>query len=989
MPQTHVQPLQLSHDQLRAEFGRMLMTIRRILSESPKKENNLEACKELCIYLKASDSVHALLFSAEKRVEVNNCSNFKQLFEILNQHLSWDELSILTQIIDECGSDEAEQEFKKYKRKMAVSKALEIISSIESNPPPGFEKFCVIIDKSYKKLTIEEYEEIKKFVFENLDTHRYVTNEYIRVLFASLHLEWHVTILATPHMIKMIYERKEFFKKSHFVFMQVGEKVIVNVYAKQTVNLLKLCYKATWFTSTYKEFDWPPEQSKHFTPVMMIHQDEKQSKKERKAMTAATNKGGTEEWLLMATNKITKDLKEVFSLLEQPSDSQHQRSILVEGSPGVGKTVLLKHAAYLWAEGELLRNYDFLFLLYLRDPSVQQIDSLHALVCHFYQDYDEQQASQVKACVAEDNGKSVAILLDGYDELPPKLRQNSFIVDLLQHKILPYCSIVVSSHSHNAAHLRANTSCQVEILGFSVEDQQDFIKYSLNDDQDKISELNEYLKQHSTISDLCFIPFNIVMLLFLYKEKKYLPTSLTGLYSLFICLAISRYLAKTGISITICNEIKDLNSLPQPYRKTINHLSKFAFKALGNNQLVFTLADIEKMCPDISKYINGFGLLQAVEYIGTTSKQVSFNFIHLSMQEYLAAHYFATLPPSKKKLSILRENFWDNPAYFNMFDIYVALTNGQQSSFKQFLQPSLMERIKTFFTGREVEGPVGISQQLISDKVKCLRIYHCFQGAGDTVMCQSIENAAGMDKEQIDLKCTRLSPNDLESLIVFLTCSSCKKWERLNMWCCFIQDHGLEILQRGLRNSNVTIKRLLLHDNDLSAVSSSAISDLTISCRAQELTVSGNKTVGEDDGLYRVITDQSSMVEELYMWSTKLSSVAAIKLFNALGEARKLKILEINSNDVTDEACDSIVVAMKKNTSLIKLSLCRNPISIECAYIIIEALQHNHTLQRLTLNRNYSHDGKEKIKTLQKDVNMKRQTCGCYVTLEIDYFIWL
>lgn len=296
-----------------------------------------------------------------------------------------------------------------------------------------------------------------------------------------------------------------------------------------------------------------------------------------------------------------------------------------------------------------------------------------------------------------------------------------------------------------------------------------------------------------------------------------------------------------------------------------------------------------------------------------------------------------------------------------------------------------MEKIKTFFTGREVEGPVGISQQLIGDKLKCLRMYHCFQGAGDMAMCESIEKAAGMDKEPIDLGRTRLSPSNLESLTVFLTCSSRKKWNKLSMWCCFIQDHGLQILQLGLRNSNVTITKLLLYDNDLSAVSSSAIGDLAISCRAQALSVSGNKTVGEDDGLYKVITNHSSMVEELYMWSIKLSSAAAIKLFTVLSKARKLKILEIDSNDVTDEACESIVEAVKKNISLIKLSLCKNPISIECAHIIVEALQHNHVLQQLTLNRDYSHDGKEKIKSLQKDVNMKRETCGCHVTLEIDY----
>ena len=116
-------------------------------------------------------------------------------------------------------------------------------------------------------------------------------------------------------------------------------------------------------------------------------------------MAAATSKGGIEEYLSTTTSKTTKDLQEVFSQLdsEQPSDSQHQRSILIEGSPGVGKSVLLKHIAYLWAQGQLLTNTDFLFLLHLRDPSVQQMHSLDTLVRHFYH-YDKQ-ASLVTSCV--------------------------------------------------------------------------------------------------------------------------------------------------------------------------------------------------------------------------------------------------------------------------------------------------------------------------------------------------------------------------------------------------------------------------------------------------------------------------------------------------------------------------------------------------------------------------------------------------------------
>ena len=705
-------------------------------------------------------------------------------------------------------------------------------------------------------------------------------------------------------------------------------------------------------------------------------------------MAAATSKGGIEEYLSTTTSKTTKDLQEVFSQLEQqPSDSQHQRSILVEGSPGVGKSILLKHVAYLWANGKLLTNTHFLFLLHLRDPSVRQLDSLQSLVRHFYMDCDEHICSDLTSYVRKDGGKSVTILLDGYDELPPNLRQNSFIVDLLQHKVLPACSIVISSRPHASTHLRDNISCQVDILGFSEQDQQHFIEHSLKDQPHKISELKQYLKHHFTISNLCFIPFNMTILLFLYKDKEEtpLPTNSTGLYNLFICLTICRHLAKSGI--TLDEEITHLNSLPQPYSKIIDQLSKFAFKALGNNQLVFTLAEIKEECPDIDKAINGFGLLQAVEYAGRTSKSLSFNFIHLSIQEFLAAHHVTTLPPTKE-LSFLQKNFWNNPVYFNMFDIYVALTNGQRPSFTQFLQqPSLMKKFMNFLTGRE-QNSGNFSQIVLRNKTKCLRMYHYFQEAGDLEMCKSIEQSTKLDRQQIDLNNTRLSPSDLECLTTFFTCSSHKEWKELNLTWCLIQDHGLQILQRGLRSSNVIITQLFLGGNDLTAVSSSAISDLTISCRVEILVIMGNNIVGEDDRLYRILTDHSSMVEQLIMACTNLSSSAVIKLFTSLSEAKKLRMLWISYNKITDEACDAIIMAMKKNTSLVELYMQCNPISGECAQLIVEALQYNNLLQLLELNDDYSDDVKGKIRSLKEEVNKKRKTHGCQVNLKIR-FGWL
>ena len=232
----------LALDRLKAEFDHLLVRIRRILSQCSNWKENLEGCKEICSFMETSGNSGTLLLNTEKKSAIDNCRDFRQFFDIMRHYISWDAHSILIEIIDECKSVEAEEEFNQYKRKMAVSKALEIISSTKSDPPPGFDKFIVIIDKPYRKLTADKYEEIKKFIFDNLDVYHYVANGYIRVLFDSLHLEWHVTTQAIPHMIKMAHKRRVVFIRNFYVFMQIGKEIIIDMHTEQTgVSLLFTC----------------------------------------------------------------------------------------------------------------------------------------------------------------------------------------------------------------------------------------------------------------------------------------------------------------------------------------------------------------------------------------------------------------------------------------------------------------------------------------------------------------------------------------------------------------------------------------------------------------------------------------------------------------------------------------------------------------------------------------------------------------------------
>ena len=141
-------------------------------------------------------------------------------------------------------------------------------------------------------------------------------------------------------------------------------------------------------------------------------------------------------------------------------------------------------------------------------------------------------------------------------------------------------------------------------------------------------------------------------------------------------------------------------------------------------------------------------------------------------------------------------------------------------------------------------------------------------------------------------------------------------------------------------------------------------------------------SLSEDDSLFSILSDPSSMIEELYMASTNLSCSATVKLFTAVGESKKLRILGVTDNDIKGEACDAIIVAMKKNTSLVELWMNATPISGDQAQLIIQALQENNILQWLQLPY-YNKGVRERISSSAAEVNQMRKSCNCQVKLEI------
>ena len=245
-------------------------------------------------------------------------------------------------------------------------------------------------------------------------------------------------------------------------------------------------------------------------------------------------------------------------------------------------------------------------------------------------------------------------------------------------------------------------------------------------------------------------------------------------------------------------------------------------------------------------------------------------------------------------------------------------------------------------------------------------------------MCNTIEQAEIFRNKMISLAGTPLTSSDMECLSAFLTSSSNKKWELLNLDNCHIQDKGLNILFYRLDSSDVIINMVRLYNNGLTALSSSLISEFTVKHILKDLDIGSNYTIGEGKQLYTMLSNPSNMLEELYVFNTHLSFQGAVNLFTAL------KRLNIDYNDITDEACNAITMALERNNCLVTLSMWRTTLTDATITKIVQSLKVNNTLQLIGLPQ-CSQITLENVKLLQEVVNKKRENRGYQVKLEVNF----
>ena len=176
------------------------------------------------------------------------------------------------------------------------------------------------------------------------------------------------------------------------------------------------------------------------------------------------------------------------------------------------------------------------------------------------------------------------------------------INNLIEREILPQCKLVITSRPIATEKLQNIADVTIEVLGFTEESRKSFIEQELRDHPKKIELLSSLLDTCMTISNVCYLPIMVTFLVYTFSSGC-LPHDEAELFEKFITLVICRFLQKMNINPPVTATTLCLIDLPEVY---LNDLSKFAYKAIRNEQYSFTEEDVGNLCSNFTLAFKNF-----------------------------------------------------------------------------------------------------------------------------------------------------------------------------------------------------------------------------------------------------------------------------------------------------------------------------------------------------------------------------------------------
>ena len=680
---------------------------------------------------------------------------------------------------------------------------------------------------------------------------------------------------------------------------------------------------------------WPPSATHKFFRLAMIKTATVEREHIDDKFVQMTITGKVDDIL---HQKYPIELKNIF----QDTPPGQRKVVLLEGAPGCGKSTLSVYICQQWEKGQLFNQFQLVILVRLRDPAVKNAKGLADLLpCP-----DTKTAQLLAGIMMEMKCQDVLFILDGWDELPLNLSQNTLFGNLVNSNLTwsnPFSksTVIVTSRPISSGDLYPHVSSRVEILGFTPKELHQFFTECLKGDTEAVKTLLERIEENPEVAGSCYLPLNATILVHLFKsDRNTLPTTLYGIFSSLVLNCMQRHLKLRTQYKDV--SIESLDQLPEVAKKPFSVLCQLTFDGIMEGKIIFT---------SLPAGVNTLSLLQGVESFIGREKAVSHNFIHLSIQELLAAWYIATQLPASEQVSKFNELFHTS-RFSSIFQFYAAVTKLQTPGIKDIVIRVAKKRNRGLL----------------------LSLFHCLYEAQDPSLCESVPQQL---QYGLDLRGTTLTPSDCLCIGYFLAhvCKMAVGEFNVNLESCSIGDQGCKYLVRGLHkcpDTHSAVTTLLHIDMDNNAISHHGLYHLStllkIGC-IDYLNLSGNNLLSEQDTIHATIdtfTEQlkyNTTLKTLRLQGCGLTTLSAESLSEALTTNKHSEELSISNNALCDDGIQHLAYALKVNQGLkiLLLSSCgMTDVGLEC---LAKSLQHNNVLNELYLCilRNYPNRITKKI----------------------------
>ncbi|XP_063074998.1 NACHT, LRR and PYD domains-containing protein 12-like [Engraulis encrasicolus] len=681
---------------------------------------------------------------------------------------------------------------------------------------------------------------------------------------------------------------------------------------------------------------------------------------------------------------------DIFKLL--PGQDKPSRSVMTKGVAGIGKTISIQKYILDWAEGKDNREIHFIFPLPFRELNLMrgtQI-SLIGLLHHFF--------PELKQLTFDSQEKyKLLFIFDGLDECRLKLnfQENEswtdvtgvtsldvLLTNLIKGNLLPSALLWITSRPAAASQIPPDcVDLVTEIQGFNDIQKEEYFRNRFND-ENVAERIMSHIKSSRSLHIMCHIPVfcwitaYVLEVIFGSSGRQQLPKTLTEMYTYFLIFHTKQASQKF-------DNVHELD--PQWNKNLILSLGKLAYKQLEKGNLIFYEEDLEECGIDVREAAVCSGVCtQIFRQESGLFQATVFCFIHLSVQEYLAALFVFLKMANERQnvisahkreqtMSTLHKIAVDKALEYKdgRFDLFLRFLLGLSLESNQTLLHGLLWRGEKHIGNAETISYIKGKIRKIPSSERVINLFHCLNELKDHSLVEEIQSFLSKGTLSKD----KLSPGQWAAL-VFVLLTSDQKLDVFDLKKYVRSDEGLRRLKPVVEESEA----LLLDSCGLSDMSCTTMA--SVLCKAskvKKLDLSHNR-IG-NSGVKQLcsgLKNSNCTLESLRLDSCGLSEMSCTTMASVLCKASsKVKTLDLSHNCIGDIGVKELCSGLKNsNCALESLRLEDCGVTGVGYAALTSALKSNPShLEELDLRGNDPGDsGVKLLLILQQDPACKLQT---------------